>query len=98
MTPRIDFRVAVDRQTRTIVSHLTMLADYPSRLHTLAMSTNFLDLSVAVAMGHLGAQGGLRHLELSTSGTNFKVDSIQEIMKSCRSLESIVLNDIQGEQ
>ena len=75
-----------------------MLADYPSSLHTLAISTNFLDLSVAVAIGQVGAQGVLRHLELSTLGTNFKVDSIQEIMGNCRRLESIVLNDIEGER
>ena len=84
-------------QAKTLAAHLTMLADHPSALHTLAISTHFLDLSLAIAVGRLGTQGVLRYLELSTSGTNFKADSIQEIMSGCRGLESFVLNDIEGE-
>lgn len=75
-----------------------MLANYTSVLHTLAISTHFLDLTFATAVGQLGSQGALRHLELSTSGTNFKVDSLKEIMSSCRGLASFTLNDVEGER
>mgnify|MGYP002718801446 CR=1 FL=1 len=84
-------------QAKTMTTHLNLLAGHPTLLQRLSISTNFLDVPMLSAIGNLGALGQLRHLELATGGTKLTAEGLSEVLGGCRNLESLCLNDVQGQ-
>jgi hypothetical protein len=89
-------------QAWTIGSHLELLADLhdshqPPRLHTLSLSTHFLDLRLCRAVAKFGSLRSLKHLTLSTTGTKFSAECLNHLLSGCSVLESLKLTDIEGE-
>lgn len=89
-------------QAWTIASHLEILTELhdshqPPRLHTLHLSTHFLDLRLCKAVANFGALRSLKHIALSTTGTKLNAECLKDILKECTVLESLKLCDVEGE-
>ncbi|BEI94514.1 uncharacterized protein CcaverHIS019_0700860 [Cutaneotrichosporon cavernicola] len=85
----------------TIASHLELLAELhdshqPPRLHTLSLSTHFLDLRLCRAVANFGSLRSLKHITLSTTGTKLNAECLKDLLNECSVLQSLKLTDIEG--
>lgn len=82
---------------RSLGTHLQLIdAVGPPKMHTLSLSTHFLDPRLCEAIGAFGALRSLRHLTLSTSGLKFNADCLKTVVEECSVLESLKLHDVEG--
>ncbi|GMK57160.1 hypothetical protein CspeluHIS016_0310000 [Cutaneotrichosporon spelunceum] len=85
----------------TLASHLELLTELhdslqPPRLHTLSLSTHFLDLRLCGAVANFGSLRSLKHITLSTTGTKLNAECLKDLLNRCSVLESLKLTDIEG--
>jgi hypothetical protein len=89
-------RLLISAQAKSLASYFELLSAFPPLLHTLTLTTQFLDGSLTSAISRYGCLGRLEHLTLGTSGTKLLSSHLREIVEGCTGLVSLTLDDIEG--
>lgn len=88
-------------QARSLGTHLQILSQMDfaiqPKLHSLTLSTHFLDTRLCESIGAFGSLRSLRHITLGTSGLKFTAECLRAIVEECSILESLRLVDVEGE-